>query len=143
MAGDAFAVARRGRRRANAAASRSRRVELKLTEEEFGLLEALAEAQGVSKQAVLMRAVLTGGPDAAARVDRMRDELRGLRLLLANVANNMNQLARQANAFALGGEEPVSAGEVRAVVDDAAQLVVRIEEFSERARATVGGSDAG
>lgn len=143
MAGDVFAVARRGRRRANAAASRSRRVELKLTEEEFGLLEALAEAQGVSKQAVLMRAVLTGGPDAAARVDRMRDELRSLRLLLANVANNMNQLARQANAFALGGEEPVSARDVQAVVDDAAQLVVRIGEFSQRASATVGGRDAG
>lgn len=137
MAGDAFAVARRGRRRANASSSRSRRVELKLTEEEFGLLEALAEAQGVSKQAVLMRAVLTGGPDAAARVDRLRDELRSLRLLLANVANNMNQLARQANAFALSGEEPVSAREVQAVVDDAAQLVVSIGEFSQRASATV------
>ncbi|EFQ0233722.1 plasmid mobilization relaxosome protein MobC [Shigella flexneri] len=112
-------------------------MELKLTEEEFGLLEALAEAQGVSKQAVLMRAVLTGGPDAAARVDRMRDELRSLRLLLANVANNMNQLARQANAFALGSEEPVSARDVQAVVDDAAKLVVRIGEFSQRASATV------
>lgn len=106
MAEDAFAVARRGRRRANADEPRGRRVVLKVTDRELSLLNSLARAQGVSKQAVLMRAVLTGGSDAAARYERLREDLSATRLLLANVANNVNQLAHQANAFAVTGGTP-------------------------------------
>lgn len=127
MAEDAFAVARRGRRRANADEPRNHRVVLKVTAAELALLDSLARAQDVSKQAVLMRAVLTGGSDAAARYERLREDLSATRLLLANVANNVNQLAHQANSFAVGGGTPVSAGDVRRALRDVRSVVARVD----------------
>lgn len=127
MADDAFAVARRGARRANASERRTRQVQLKLTEREYGMLASLSTMQGVSKQAVLMRALLTGGPDAAARYEQLREELTSTRFLLANVANNVNQLAHQANAFAATGGTPVHADEVRAVAEKVLAVVERVD----------------
>ncbi|MDN6301540.1 MAG: MobC family plasmid mobilization relaxosome protein [Brachybacterium sp.] len=127
MAEDAFAVARRGRRRANADEPRGRRVVLKVTDRELSLLNSLARAQGVSKQAVLMRAVLTGGSDAAARYERLREDLSATRLLLANVANNVNQLAHQANAFAVTGGTPVSAEDVERALRDVRVVLARVD----------------
>lgn len=131
MAGDAFAIARRGRRRANADEARDIAIQLKVTKSENELLESLSRAQGVSRQAVLMRAVLTGGTDAAARYERLREELASTRLLLANVANNINQLAHQANAFALGGGTPVHTEDVLAAVRDVRAVIARVQEVAE------------
>lgn len=130
MAGDAFAIARRGRRRANADEARSVSIQLKVTPRENQLLESLARAQGVSRQAVLMRAVLTGGTDAAARYERLREELVSTRLLLANVANNLNQLAHQANAFALGGGTPVREEDVAAAVQSVLAVAARVDAIA-------------
>lgn len=127
MAEDAFAVARRGRRRANVDEPRSNRVVLKVTDQELALLESLARAQGVSKQAVLMRAVLTGGSDAAARYERLRDDLSATRLMLANVANNVNQLAHQANSFAVTGGTPVGADDVQRALRDVRVVLARVD----------------
>lgn len=127
MAEDAFAVARRGRRRANADAPRGNRVVLKVTDQELALLESLARAQGISKQAVLMRAVLTGGSDAAARYERLREDLSVARLMLANVANNVNQLAHQANSFAVAGGTPVSAEDVARALRDVRVVLARVD----------------
>lgn len=127
MAEDAFAVARRGRRRANADAPRENRVVLKVTDQELALLESLAGAQGVSKQAVLMRAVLTGGSDAAARYERLREDLSVTRLMLANVANNVNQLAHQANSFAVTGGTPVDAEDVARALRDVRAVLARVD----------------
>lgn len=134
MAGDAFAIARRGRRRANADEARDIAIQLKVTASENQLLESISRAQGVSRQAVLMRAVLTGGTDAAARYERLREELASTRLLLANVANNLNQLAHQANAYALGGGTPVHAEDVASAVEDVRAVIARVQEVSERAQ---------
>lgn len=131
MAEDAFAVARRGRRRANADETRDSRVVLKVTPSELQFLESLARAQGVSKQAVLMRAVLTGGPDAAARYERLREDLSAARLLLANVANNLNQLTHQANSFALIGGTPVGTDEVARALAEVRSVVARVEAVAE------------
>lgn len=100
------------------------------------MLEALARQQGVSKQAVLMRAVLTGGPDAAARYERLREELRAARFVLSTVANNVNQLAHQANAFALTGGTPVKTEEVVELADEVRAMLTKID-----AVATKAGSD--
>lgn len=127
MAEDAFAVARRGRRRANADEPREHRVVLKVTASELALLESLARAQGVSKQAVLMRAVLTGGVDAAARYERLREDLSATRLLLANVANNVNQLAHQANSFAVAGGTPVSTEDVQRALRNVRAVLARVD----------------
>lgn len=127
MAEDTFAVARRGRRRANVDEPRSNRVVLKVTDQELALLESLARAQGVSKQAVLMRAVLTGGSDAAARYERLRDDLSATRLMLANVANNVNQLAHQANSYAVTGGTPVGADDVQRALRDVRVVLARVD----------------
>lgn len=91
------------------------------------MLEALARQQGVSKQAVLMRAVLTGGPDAAARYERLREELGAARFVLSTVANNVNQLAHQANAFALTGGTPVTTEEVVELADEVRAMLAKID----------------
>lgn len=127
MAEDSFAVASRGKRRANADEPRSKRVVLKLTDGEFAYLEALARAQYVSKQAVLMRAVLTGGTEAAARYEQLLEALARTRFQLATVANNVNQLAHQANSFALGSSEPVQAEDVHEVLREVRAVMERVE----------------
>ncbi|HLS72708.1 MAG TPA: plasmid mobilization relaxosome protein MobC [Actinomycetaceae bacterium] len=127
MAEDSFAVASRGKRRANADEPRSKRVVLKLTDGEFAYLEALARAQYVSKQAVLMRAVLTGGTEAAARYEQLLEALARTRFQLATVANNVNQLAHQANSFALGSSEPVQAEDVHEVLHEVRAVMERVE----------------
>ena len=130
MAEDAFAVARRGRRRANAGEPRDVRMVLSLTKSEDEFLRSLARAQGVSRQAVMMRATLTGGTDAAARYERLREDLSATRLLLANVANNVNQLAHQANSFALMDGTPVDAADVRKALDSVMAAIARIDAIS-------------
>jgi len=127
VAEDSFAVASRGKRRANADEPRSKRVVLKLTDGEFAYLEALARAQYVSKQAVLMRAVLTGGTEAAARYEQLLEALARTRFQLATVANNVNQLAHQANSFALGSSEPVQAEDVHEVLHEVRAVMERVE----------------
>ena len=127
MAEDGFAVARRGRRRANASEPRSRRIVLRVTEPEEEMLRSLAAASGVSVQALLMRAVLTGGSDAAARVEQLREELAGARFRLATVANNVNQLAHQANSFDVSGGTPVTGEEVVALAASVREVMTRID----------------
>lgn len=137
MAEDSFAVARRGARRANADEPRKKRLVLMMTASEDELLRSLAGAQGVSRQAVLMRAVLTGGTDAAARYEQLLEALARTRFQLATVANNVNQLAHQANTFALGGGEPVEAEDVRTVMREVRSVIDRVEGIAIQA----GGSD--
>lgn len=97
------------------------------------MLRSLADAQGVSVQAFLMRAVLTGGPDAAARYERLREELASTRMLLANVANNVNQLAYQANTFARSGNgEPVGGDEVRSAAAEVKAVIARVDSVTGR-----------
>lgn len=134
MAEDAFAVARRGRRRANASEPRSRRVVLRLSESEHQMLTAMAATQGVTVQAVLMRAALTGGSDAAAGVEQLREELAGARFRLATVANNVNQLAHQANSFDLSGGTPVTGEEVAAVTESVREVIARIDAVTGRVK---------
>lgn len=138
MAGEAFAVARRGQRRANSVEPRDRSMQMKLTQSEDEFLRALGRAQGgLSRQAVLMRAAFTGGTDAAARYERLREDLSATRLLLANVANNVNQLAHQANSFALTGGTPVDAADVERAVEAVRSVAARIDAIAGK----VGSSD--
>lgn len=130
MAEDSFAVARRGMRRANANEPRKNRLVLMTTDAEDELLRSLARSQGVSRQAVLMRAVLTGGTDAAARYEQLLEALARTRFQLATVANNVNQLAHQANTFALGGGEPVSAEDVRTVMAEVRAVIERVDSIA-------------
>lgn len=79
-----------------------------------------------------MRAVLTGGSDAAARYERLREDLSATRLLLANVANNVNQLAHQANSFAVAGGTPVSADDVQRALRDVRVVLERVDAVASK-----------
>jgi len=84
------------RRRANTSAPRQKSVHVRLTEREHEQLAGLADGHGVSVQRLLVEAALAGRETPAARRSAMV-ELFAIRRLLANVANNVNQLARAAN----------------------------------------------
>ncbi len=105
----ATAVARRGSRRANLVTRgepRNRQVQVKLSESELEELKARAAKAGVTVPALLMRSTLTGGLEAAAEYEALRADMKLALRLMAAVSNNLNQLARQANA-AGGGVEGV------------------------------------
>jgi len=106
------------RRRANTSTPRQKSVHVRLTEGEHEQLAALADEHGVTVQRLLVEAALAGRETPAAR-QRAMVELFAIRRLLANVANNVNQLARAANvtgdAPAVARLEPVLE-EVRGVL---------------------------
>ena len=112
----ATATARRGRRRANTAdgAKRDTVVFLRMTEAEDAELRARAAAQGLTPQALLMRSTLTGGAAAADAYEQLREELALALRFLASISGNINQLARQANTAAGGGDgvTPVTAAQL-------------------------------
>ena len=101
---EATEIARRGRRRRNAAQARSCRTEIKMTEQEMAEFRARADALGITLPAFFVRMAATGGTDAAAAYEQLRDELKMALRLLAAVSTNVNQLARQANTAAAGVE---------------------------------------
>jgi len=84
------------RRRANTSTPRQKSVHVRLTEREHDRLAGLADGHGVTVQRLLVEAALAGRETPAARRSAMV-ELFEIRRLLANVANNVNQLARAAN----------------------------------------------
>lgn len=131
------ALARGGRRRRNALdGARLLRVVIKLTPPEKAVVAGMAAAQGITPPALFMRALLTGGTEAAAKYQRLRDELAAARRLLAQVSNNVNQLARQANAHALDPSvPPVPAGQLAAALQETERAARRIEAIATAASA--------
>lgn len=89
------------RRRRRAVGGRRTRYEVRVTPEEEGRLRVLALRYGVSIQKLLVDSTLGGGAATAAATGAEREsilvELFKLHRLLANVANNVNQIARVAN----------------------------------------------
>ncbi len=136
LAAEAVAVARRGTRRRNVAAPGARvfRSVVKMTAQEKSFVGALATAQGITVPALFMRAVVTGGTDAAARYERLREELAGARRLLVALGANVNQLTRQANAHALGDEVPaVTVAQLEAAAAAVVRAVDRVDAITARA----------
>lgn len=86
------------------------------------MLFGLAAAQGISIQNVIMRAVLAGDAETAARTTDLVRELRDTRQMFSVAVGLLNQLAKVANST---GETPVE-------VEDAL-------EYLSRSRAKVDG----
>ncbi|GGO94076.1 hypothetical protein GCM10011584_34280 [Nocardioides phosphati] len=88
----------RRRRRENVPGGRSHPYKVLVSEDEKQQLEALAGAAKVSVQRLLVASALAGDRGG---VDQQRENAAALfhiERLLANLANNINQIARQANA---------------------------------------------
>lgn len=115
------------RRRANVEGGRQHFHKVKVSPEEEAKLLQLAEAQGVTVARLLVESALAG--DASETPTERKQvivELFGIHRLLANVSNNVNQIARHANA---GDEFP----------DDAAATLAYVKKLAFRIREVVDG----
>ena len=135
LAAAAVAVARRGTRRRNLRVPGGRTFQtlIRMNAAEKSMVEALASAQKVSVPALFMRSVFTGGTDAAARYERLREELAGARRLLVGLGANVNQLARQSNARAGGDDVPaVTVAQLEAAAAAVVRAVGRVDAITAR-----------
>lgn len=111
----------RRRRRENVAGGRTGDHRVKVTPEEAAVLARLAAEQGVSVPRLLVESAMAGDRETAARRRDAMVELFAVRRLLAVVSNNVNQVARHANA---GAEFPADAA---ATLESVRRLVPRID----------------
>lgn len=111
------APGRRTARRRRVDGGRQFRHVVRVTPEEEAQLLTLALRYRVSVPKLLVDAALAGGANAAVENESVRQalitELFGLHRLLANVANNVNQMTKALHGT---GELPPQTGEVLAAV---------------------------
>ena len=114
------------RRRANYSGGRAHRHEVKVSPEEEALLLRAALAQGVTVPRLLVESALTAerGESATERKQLTAELFKAIRLLAA-VSNNVNQLARHANAT---GE---IAAETKTTLAAVRRVAARVEETIE------------
>lgn len=119
------------RRRANVAGGRQHSHRVLVTPEEEARLIQLAEAQRVTVPRLLIESALAAGETPTQRRDAMA-ELFAVRRLLAAVSNNVNQIARHANA---GTQFPADA---RAALAAVRTVVGRIDDAIDGLSPNVG-----
>lgn len=85
-------------RRANAVGGpRSKRVVVKLTDDELARLRDRADAQGVTVQGLMVAAALSDSIESVTERRQVGTELMRVQRLVGGTADNMNQIARKAN----------------------------------------------
>ena len=115
------------RRRANAPAGTKKRRDVWVTAEEEAALIAKAARQKVTVPNLLLTAALSEGSETPTERRAAMAELMAIHTLLARVSNNVNQIARHANA---GDEFPQDAKAALAYVREVAMRIDRtIEEL--------------
>jgi hypothetical protein len=121
--GESQAVRRLGKsRRDNEPGGRKDRVEVYVTESEKAALVARAAAHNVSVPRLLFDGALAEAGETAHDRRNLATELLGIRTLLGAMSNNINQIARHANATE---EFPDDAA---AAVDAARRIMLRIDD---------------
>lgn len=104
-AGDDGRDERRATRRArNQGGTREHRTVIRHNAEEWSRVTAAAAQLGLSVPGFYERAAFAGSAQAAVELSIIESELFGVRRLLANAANNLNQVARSLNTD--GSYEP-------------------------------------
>ena len=102
------------RRRANVEGGRQHEHKVKVSPEEEALLLQLAEKQGVTIPRLLVESALSlDAPQTPTERKQGLAELFTIHRLLANVSNNVNQMAKHANS---GDEFPAEAAATLAYV---------------------------
>jgi hypothetical protein len=89
---------RRVARRQRVEGGRQRVVKFRFTDAEYEAISACAAEAGVSVLRLLIASALTHGPATSPARSALAAELAGLRRLVANLANNINQIARKLNS---------------------------------------------
>lgn len=119
--GNGFAGWKSRRRRANVDGGRMHRHEVKVSPEEEAQLLALAEKHRVTIPRLLIEAALSEGTENPSERRDQFMQLSALQRLVGTVANNINQIARHANA---SGEVPAEAA---ASIAHARAVIIRID----------------
>ncbi|MFK4637127.1 plasmid mobilization relaxosome protein MobC [Paenarthrobacter histidinolovorans] len=109
-------------RRENVAGGRLRRIEIGVTDREKAALAVRAVQQNVTVPRLLVESALSDRGETPIDRRNLAVELLGIRTLLGAVSNNINQIARHANA---NSEFPDDA---EAAVAAARRLMLRIDE---------------
>ena len=113
------------RRRANKPAGSKKRRDLWVTAEEEAALVARAAREKVTVPNLILTAALSEGLERPTERKAAMAELMAIHTLLARVSNNVNQIARHANA---GEEFPQDAKAVLAYVREVAMRIDRTIE---------------
>jgi hypothetical protein len=119
--GSGFAGWKSRRRRANVDGGRTHRHEVKVSPDEEALLLALAEKHRVTIPRLLIEAALSEGTENPSERRDQFMQLSALQRLVGTLANNINQIARHANAT---GEVPAEAA---ASIAHARAVIIRID----------------
>lgn len=109
-------------RRDNVAGGRKKRIEIEVTDHEKAALTVRAVQLNVTVPRLLVESALSEPGETAVDRRNVAVELLGVRTLLGAVSNNINQIARHANATS---EFPDDA---EAAVAAARRLMLRIDE---------------
>jgi len=106
---------------------RKRQVSLCLTDDEYAALRRRADRAEVSVPRYLIEAALSGSASAATEQRQLRRDVERTQLVLAGLANNVNQLAKWANTNRVLPDSFESAlgdiGRATAAVTEAVQRV--------------------
>ena len=106
---------------------RKRQVSLCLTDDEYAALRGRPDRAKVSVPRYLIEAALSGSASAATEQRQLRRDVERTQLVLAGLANNVNQLAKWANTNRVLPDSFESAlgdiGRATAAVTEAAQRV--------------------
>lgn len=113
-------------RRANADVPRDRRYIVKVNAEEDAQLRARAVVAGVTVSRLLFESAMNAHIETDTARKEVVSEVFAVRRLMANVANNVNQLARYANS------ESVFPAEAEAVVAEYRAIVPRLSDALDR-----------
>ncbi len=113
-------------RRANADVPRDRRYVVKVNAEEDAQLRARAVVAGVTVSRLLFESAMNAHIETDTARKEVVSEVFAVRRLMANVANNVNQLARYANS------ESVFPAEAEAVVAEYRSIVPRLSDALDR-----------
>ncbi len=113
------------RRRANSPAGTKKRRDVWVTAEEEAALVARAAREKVTVPNLLLTAALSEGSETPTQRKAAMAELMAIHTLLARVSNNVNQIARHANA---GNEFPRDASAALAYVREVAMRIDRAIE---------------
>ena len=113
-------------RRANADVPRNRRYVVKVNAVEEAQLRARAGVAGVTVSRLLFESAMNSHIETDTARKEVVSEVFAVRRLMANVANNVNQLARYANT------ESVFPAEAEAVVAEYRSIVPRLSDALDR-----------
>lgn len=110
------------RRRVRSSRPRTKRIVVKVNEDELLQLTAMAEVQDVSIPRLMMRSTFAGSAQTAAKLSVLHSELRGASRLLGRLGVLLNQIAAIANAT--GDVSPELSGTMTSIREQQRRLDV-------------------